>query len=55
MKPILKRILFALLRKAAEWTYDYIDSNDDGKIDKQEIEDLVSFLRNYTKMLKRKI
>jgi len=55
MRQIMKKILFALLRKAAEWTYDYIDKNDDGKIDRQEIEDLIAFLRNYAKLLKRKV
>lgn len=49
-----KQILFWILRHALDALYNFIDKDNDGKISKEEIDILVSILRQYAKDFKVK-
>lgn len=50
-----KQFLKWLLGFALNQLFKYVDSDNDGKLDKEEIESIVQSLRAYAKELKKRV
>ena len=52
---MIKAIIFAILKFCLGFLYDYVDKNKDGKIDKEEIVELLNFIFDKTDKITDKI
>jgi len=51
----MNKILMWVLDFAFNWLYKIIDTNNDGKLDKDEIADVISMIENNVKFLKKEL